>query len=447
MNEKEQSGRVLALNRRGGVRSLGKAPSDAATAWSPPRLVVHSRMWPLLLILPMFVQIFHYMIDVGPIYLLSKAWAVMMMPFAIYGLMALRTRFALLYVLTLTYVMGVTPVLSMAWLGNGIGDAVINSVKVWSLTYYFSMLGVLMWLGASADDIIDAILRLGFATVIVMWVLWHTVPGSWYSGDPRQSRLFLAEYERGNRLLVPMTFALLTAYYALARMFDGPKLWQIVIVPVVLYTEIHLFKERVAMAASVVVVGGMLFFRLPRLWRSILLLGTMMGGFAGVALVLQHGQDVTAKLGNSLTIRQNSIALLQNYLSDQPLRWIFGAGGASRVGKINMADIVGRRDFFLADLGWAGIIFEFGAVGAIIMLVLYLSVLRWAWSTSVAADPRHRAMIAALIAYIAYLTLCTVIYSPVYTPGELASLTALVLYLANIARRGGQALKDTRTLD
>lgn len=433
------------VQRQGRIRNLAQVESREES-WSLPDPKKPSRMIPLLLVLPMFAQIFQYMIDINSLYLLSKAWPVLMLPLAFYGMIALRTPFAGIYTMVLLYGMGATPVLSMLWLGNSMGDAIVNSVKIWSLTYYFSLIGLLVLMAPTPDVIIKAINRLGVLTVVVMWVLWFTVPASWYSGNPHVSRLFLAEYERGNRIYIFMTFAWLSMFYTLARMLERPKLWHPIWIGIVVATEILLFKERMAMASSLLVMAGMVIFRLPPLWKSIAMASGIAGGALGAVVLVLKAEKLAASLGGSLSIRQHSMALLQAYLGDQPLRWVFGAGAASRVGSVNMAKIIGRADFFLADLGWAGIIFEFGVFGAVLLLMLYLLPLFWGWRQPAAPDPRSRAMIGALVTYIAFLVVCTAIYSPVYTPGELASVTAILVYMTAISRKGAESPKETRRL-
>jgi len=438
------SGAILG-RRQGKIHRLsGGEIQQEDWALPPPRKI--SRMIPLMLVLPMFAQIFHYMIDINSLYLLSKAWAVLMLPMAFYGVLGLRTRFALPYMLALLYGLGATPVLSMMWLGNSISDAIVNSVKIWSLSYYFSLLGLLAWLQPEPEVLVKAINRLGIATIAVMWILWFTVPNRYYSGDPHVSRLFLAEYERGNRVYFPMTFAWLSMFYVLARMLERPRLWHPIWIALVMATEILLFKERMALAASVLVMVGMVIFRLPPLWKSIAVAGGIAVGAIGAGLAVLKAEKLVSSLGGSLSIRQHSMELLEAYLGDQPLRWIFGAGAASRVGSVNMAKIIGRADFFLADLGWAGIIFEFGAFGALLLAMLYLVPLRWGWKQPPVANSANRAMIGALVTYIAFLTICTAIYSPVYVPGELASITAMLLYMNTMSQKDAPSPRETRRL-
>jgi hypothetical protein len=235
-------------------------------------------------------------------------------------------------------------------------------------------------------------------------------------------------------------------YYALARMLERPKLWHPLWIAIVMATEILLFKERMAMAASVLVMGGMVIFRLPPLWKSIAMASGIAMGCLGAVVLVMKAEKLAASLGGSLTIRQHSMQLLEAYLGDQPIRWVFGAGAASRVGSVNMAKIIGRADFFLADLGWAGIIFEFGVFGAVLLLSLYLVALRWGWKQPAVPEPRSRAMIGALITYIAFLVVCTAVYSPVYVPGELASVTAMLLYLNTVSQKNAPSPKETRRL-
>src|SRR5579859_5895050 len=95
------------IQRQGKIHNLGRA-GGGEQSWALPERKKPSRMIPLLLVLPMFAQIFHYMIDINSLYLLSKAWAVLMLPLALYAIFGLRTRFAVVYLMVLIYVMGVT---------------------------------------------------------------------------------------------------------------------------------------------------------------------------------------------------------------------------------------------------------------------------------------------------------------------------------------------------
>ena len=54
----------------------------------------------------MFWQCFQYMIDVPPLYWLSKAWPLLTLPAALWALFVLRLPYATYYVVLLAYVIG-----------------------------------------------------------------------------------------------------------------------------------------------------------------------------------------------------------------------------------------------------------------------------------------------------------------------------------------------------
>lgn len=426
------AGKVVPLAQRGGrVVAIGHGQS-VSTARAPAAAASSHGMGILLLTLPMFEQVFHYMVDVAPLYYLSKAWPIMMLPLTLHCIVIGRSRFATNYLLALVYVMSVTPILSMLWLGNTMVDALANSIKVWPLTYYFSMLSLLNIVKPSAETLIKALVRLGLGTMIVMWMMWVLVPSSVYIADGVVSKLFLTDNERGNRIYFPMTFAMIAMFYATMRGLRKPQLWQALVIGLGLATQLIIFKQRTATATCVLILAGMVFFRMSMFWRMVSLMGAVGGAAVGVMALLAKFDKVAASLGGSLTVRQHSMELLEHYLASEPLRWVVGVGAASRTGSVTMTDIMGNKNFFLADLGWAGVLFEFGLAGTMILMALYLTALRWSWRLPVLGDFRERAMIGALTGYVGYLAVSSVIYPIFYAPGELASTVALLLYLVNI---------------
>lgn len=425
------TGKVISMARRGGqVISLGHGQSVSTVR--PTVAATSQGAVILLLTLPIFEQVFHYMIDVAPLYYLSKAWPILMLPLTLRCIVTGRSQFAWLYLLALVYVMSVTPILSMLWLGNTLIDALANSIKVWPLTYYFSLLALLEIVKPNPDTLIKALMRLGIGTMMVMWLLWVLVPASVYLADGVASKLFLTDNERGNRIYFPMTFAMIAMFYAMARGLRKPALWQLAVIGLGLATQLVIFKQRTATAACLVVLAGMVFFRLSMFWRMVSLIGAVAGAVVGALALLAKFDKVAASLGGSLTVRQHSMELLERYLSVEPLRWLVGVGAASRTGSVTMTDIMGNKNFFLADLGWAGVLFEFGLAGTLILMALYLGVLRWSWRLPVIGKPDERAMIAALTGYVGYLAISSTIYPIFYAPGELAATTALLLYLVTV---------------
>jgi hypothetical protein len=101
-----------------------------------------------------------------------------------------------------------------------------------------------------------------------------------------------------------------------------------------------------------------------------------------------------------------------------------------------LAQLFGNRMFFLADIGWLGVAFEYGVIGALLMLLVHLAGLRAATKWSCADDP----LSYALADYVLYLIVVSAVYSVVFTPGELTTVLALSYYLARV--RTGHSPRD-----
>ncbi len=388
----------------------------------------------LFVTLPLWGQLFHYLIDVGPFYYLSKAWPFVTLPLAAYAVFRVRSSFHTLYLLTIVYAIGVTPVLSMIWLDNGIFDAFTTTIKVWPLTYYFSMLAFLVLLAPTPGQITQTIIRLAIATYVIMWVLWLIVPVSFYASDSTISKLFMYEIERGYRIYMPVTFGIILTFYLATRLADEPRLWMVLAILFMLASLVYIYKQRLAIVATLAVIGITYVFRLPVLLRSIFVVLGIIASIAIAIAIFANLDKIMDFLGASLSVRQHSTGLVTEYLVNEPLRWIFGVGGTTRFGGATLAQLFGSASFYLADLGWLGVLFEYGLIGSLMIFALYVVAVRLP-ATTEWGDARDSAMTNALRAYVLYLLLTSSIYSAVFVPGELAAITALFLYM----RRGPTA--------
>ena len=151
------------------------------------------------------------------------------------------------------------------------------------------------------------------------------------------------------------------------------------------------------------------------------------------SFLLLHVDTVAKGLGGSLTVRQDEFAKAIEFLNAQPWRWITGVGSATRIGDITLADLVGARVMYLADLGWLGVAFEYGAIGVALLVVLHAVGLKLTWQAVRPDDP----LSGALFDYVLYVVLSSAIYSVVLSPGEVLTCMALAWYM--IAYRQAEA--------
>lgn len=390
----------------------------------------------LVAAMPMFGQVFHYIIDAGPFYYLSKAWPFLTLPLVFHGAFRLSGRHHPLYAIVLGYVIGITPALSMIWLGNSFIDAFGTTIKVWPITYYFSMISMLVLLRPSPDLLRRILLSFGMATFLLMWLLWLVVPRTHYAVDATQSKLFMYELERGYRIYMPMVFGVLSLLYLVRRMTVSPRLLYVALYVAGLITMVVIFKQRISILALLLISAWVLYRNLPRLPRSLVTLGLAIVALVLAVTVLIPGVEALEKsLGNSLSIRARSLSLAFDYILADAWRWLFGVGSITRFSAVTLFDLFGTNHFYLADIGWVGIVFEYGVVGALLIFGLYVAGLRDAYGQRARAperqlaDPRAEAMAAALGDYVLFLLAASAVYSAVFTPGELATVTALLVYL------------------
>lgn len=429
---------AAVMFRRGRIVALGNQPEAAPAVAARPRALVFLA---LLVALPFFGQSFHYVVDLSPTYYLSKAWPILTLPLAAYALVTVRLPWAWLYGVLLAYVLGLTPLLSMIYLGNGLIDALVTTAKSLPFLYYFAAAGFLALLRPSQDQVRRAIVVLGIGTFLLMGFLWLVVPASAYRIDAAESKLFLYETERGYRIFMPMFFSILTMFYLARRLFMRNDLLAGLGVVIGFALLILIFKQRTVIMAVALTIGW-IAFRASRAWMRALLLagGVTVAIAAGILLFGPALDRVEAALGASLSIRQTSIGLALDYIQSHPLVLMFGAGSITRLSQNTLSTMLGFAHFYLADIGWLGIIFEYGLAGAALILSAYLATLRQAATTA----PRDEPLVLAMGDYVIYQLLTSAVQSLVFTPGEVALLLALLVYWAQA--RVGPAVRGQMTV-
>ena len=398
----------------------------------------------LLAALLLFGQSFYYIHELTLPYFLSKAWPIITLPLTLYALVYMRLPAKLFYLVFLTYALGFTPLISMVQLGNGLVDAMITTVKVWPLTYYFGLSALLLWLSPTYQRARMALIVLGVTTYGLLLLLWVVVPDSWYTSDPALGKLFMSEIERGYRIYMPMFFGTLLVFYMVRRFMQRPHWLPLAGVVVSFIMLLTIYKQRTAIGAMLIVaLYGVVISLPPRLRRIVIGLALLTVPLAIGYILITNSQDLAESLGGSLTVRQTSLAQAANYLGDNVWRWLFGVGATTRFGNITLSDIFGNSQFYIADLGWLGVVFEYGAVGALLLAGLYV----WGFFSvlKVTDEPRDP-MVLALSDYILFMLVSSSVYSLVFTPGELGVVMAMAVYLNRERNRPAATSKPAHSI-
>jgi hypothetical protein len=393
------------------------------------------RLPALIVALPMFAQCFQYMVDVLPLYALSKAWPILMLPLFVWGVARLDMPFKLLQIVTLVWILGVTPLAGIVQLGNDVAAALATTIKVWSYTFSFSLAAWLVLLRIPPAQLRRVVLGLGTATYVIMTALWLVVPARAYGGGDAVSKLFMYDPERGYHIYMPMFFGMLLIFWLNRSLWMQPRLWKLVAIVVAFVLQYSIYKERAAVAGGMLTVAVGAALSAGR-WRPVALSLLGLAGGGGGFFYLNHMQNTADlhALGGSLSVRLVSVATAWKYLSADPARWLIGVGATTRFGNITLAQIFGNRMFFLTDIGWLGVAFEYGMIGACLMVLVYLAALSMTGRWSRPDDPLSQ----AFLDYVFYLVAVSTVYSVVFTPGELTTVIALAYYFAR-TRRGAAA--------
>lgn len=423
----------MRAGERSAVVTLPRAYVPTPLEISTERLPGPLMTLGLIVVLPLFAQSFYYLNELTVSYLLSKAWPILTAPLALYALISLRLPGKIFYLLFLAYALGMTPLISMVHLGNGVFDGVLTTVKVWPLTYYFGLSALLVLLSPSYERTKTVLIGLGVTTFVLMVVLWVLVPTSWYGNNPELGKLFMVEDERGYRIYMPMFFGALLLFFLTRSFMQRPRLLPLLAIVAGFVLMIMIFKQRTSIGAMFLVcVYGAAMSLQPRPRLAVLALLAVIAPLGLVFLVVFNAQDLTQSLGGSLTVRQTSVELAANFLGDNPWRWLFGVGATTRFGTVTLADIFGNSQFYVADLGWFGVVFEYGLFGAVLLAGLYawglFVVLRRVRTTN---DP----LLLALSDYIVFMLVTSAVYSLVFTPGELGVVMALAIHLSQARER------------
>jgi hypothetical protein len=396
-------------------------PATAKSPWAD------WRVWAAMAALPMFAQCFQYMVDVLPLYFLSKAWPFLVLPLFVWGFARLRMPFKLLQLVTLVWIIGATPLIGIIQLGNDFAAALATTIKVWPFIFSFALAGLLALLRLPADSVRRIILILGTATYVIMLALWLIVPTSAYGGGDMATKLFMYDPERGYHLYMPMFFGMLLVFYLNRSFWIRPGIWKLLAIVVCFTLQVTIYKERAAIGggAVAVIVGAALS---AGRWRPLALAMLALGGGIAAFYVISRFQSTVdmRSLGGSLAVRELSVATAWSYVTADPWRWLVGVGATTRFGNITLAQIFDNRMFFLTDIGWLGVLFEYGAIGACLILLVHLAALRMAARFS----RPHDALSQAFLDYVIYLIIVSSVYSVVFTPGELTTIMALSYYLA-----------------
>jgi hypothetical protein len=305
---------------------------------------------------------------------------------------------------------------------------IIAQVKLTGIFYYFFVFAILKGYKVTLKELETTFLCLGLIFLSVYLFVHLTLnPQRYYS--PESS--IVIHDSKGFRFRLPDVFISIFTFYCFRKFIARNKLiWFILFIICYAYIA-FLNDERTYLACVTLVIGTIVFFK----WNATGKIVLVCLGLLTLVWLVNGGFDyLTEDLNTtSLDTRLVTTSACVNFISSSPSHFIFGGGNLNELWLNGFGRIYGDS-FFLSDIGWIGICYEFGFVGVLICLSLYIT-LFVELNTSLRST--KSLLILVLRDYVAMRFVLSV-GSPVipYFIGIFVSILAISVYLKLYAKPG-----------
>jgi hypothetical protein len=379
----------------------------------------------LLPLLPFFGESFHYVKGLYALWALSKVFPLLSLPLAVFLLRGERPPIARQLLLSLLWLVLVPSFTAVFSFQQDFFTGLTAQVKLLPLLYFFTFLGLLRWLKPSTSELATGFLICSAVTFVLLLGFWVAAPQSWYSttyqiGD---SPIFSVD-SRGDRIRMPMYFGMIGLFYCFRRFLFGVgllrrSLWLLAATAgFALVLAAVRTRAMVLGLAATVAVNALRFARpRTRVFLAILVPVLLLLLFSVPYLHTAFATDPES----GFDVRWTTFSEALDFLGTNPLRWLVGVGTISSLDPGGMIAFF-NHFFFLADISWLGVVFEFGLVGALLFLLLPVRGLLLFRQLDI---PRENAFLGSLQDYLLYLLLISPLVAPTLAPGEFAVILAI----------------------
>jgi hypothetical protein len=387
----------------------------------------HLRFWPvvgLCLILPFFGQTFHYIKVIMPLWALSKAWPIITLPLALRLFAGPRPEGSRQVVLTFVWLLLVPSFISQTTFNQNVIAALPAQVKLLPILYFFSFLALLRWADPAPAELERAVVVLALASFAILLVIWALAPQSAYVAhyDAGDAPL-LASDARGHRIRLPMFYGMLGLLYAFRR-FTQTWNWRWLAVWAVGFGLMYGLVRMRTYILGMAVMAGFTLFRQASPKARFGLIALIPFALLALFQTPMMASIFSTDKAYAFDVRYISTMKAIAFLGTDPMRWIFGAGTLSPVDPSAMMTYF-NHFFFLADITWVGIIFEFGLVGAILIMALPL---RAIWMMQRLRAQEDTPLNGALQDYLLYCVLVSEMFPLTMAPGEVTMIMAIAVW-------------------
>lgn len=378
----------------------------------------------LCLVLPLFGQTFHYIKVILPLWALSKAWPILTLPIALRLFAGPRPQGSRQVLLTFIWLLLIPSFISQATFNQNVIAALPAQVKLLPILYFFSFLALLRWADPAPGELERALLVLAVVSFAILVVIWALAPQAAYVAhyDAGDAPL-LASDARGNRIRLPMFYGMLGLLHAFRR-FTHTWNWRWLAVWAAGFGLMYALVRMRTYILGMAVMAAFTLFRQSSPKARLGLVALIPFALLALFQTPMMASIFSTDKAYAFDVRYISTMKAIAFLGSDPVRWIFGTGTLSPVDPSAMMTYF-NHFFFLADITWMGVIFEFGLVGALLIMALPM---RGVWMLQRLRRAEDTPLNGALQDYLLYSILVSEMFPMTMAPGEMTMIMAIAVW-------------------
>jgi hypothetical protein len=326
----------------------------------------------LALIFIFLFQEFFYVKDNNILYILSKVviGVLSLIVFVVYFLKILVTKrlpeYSWYLVFIFLFLVIISATSSYYYFHQPYIMGIVAQIKLTGVFYYFFMFAILRGFNVTLRE-----LELTFFCVGMFFLITYITID--LSFNPQkywtQESDIIVHDSKGYRFRWPDVFITILTFYTFRKMVANFNLIRLSVFLLTYGYVLVLSGERLYLCCVTAVLGITIFFKSNASIKIFLL------GLSVVIIVwlVNGGFDFIAENVNtaSLDTRLVTTTNASKFISAQFDHLLFGGGNLNELWLNGFARIYGNS-FFLSDIGWVGICYEFGLIGALVCLSLYI---------------------------------------------------------------------------
>lgn len=372
-------------------------------------------------------QYFFYIIDFNLLYLSSKVvfpafsilFSVVLFGSYLYTKSYFKNTGLVLFVFV--YLVFQSGLSSWIYFDQSLIVGMVGQIKLVPFLFYFLALWFFFNQKYAWSEIRKALVGVAWLSLAIYFFLEFFVDPERWSGL-EDGRFVIYDPIRGHRYNVPIFVLQIISFLYVWESIHDKKISKLTFPFLVLVYMVFFGQKRLEVAGMMAVFVLIGWRNVSSIWKVVLALCAvgMSAGYVAFSPAMS-----TLELASAFGLRWSTFSTIVSFLQEHPGAWLIGAGFLNPLGGTTFQDLYGIN-FWPADVGWVGVLFEFGLVGVVLFVAVYVQVLREARSVWSRQDD---ALVSALRDYV-YKILITSVFIPTLPlhTGVVMTLLALLVY-------------------